>query len=241
MSRIALFIAAILFVMTVADSPARAQPPSHDLMAKLGAYAERFEAMRKRASYVVEGRLDSVDGQGQPISTRRGKARIDSDGHDSKFSILEYFEDGKDETAEARKKQHDREADAARHPEPAKRAWRMPFHPGEQPRYNFDLVETDPNDPNHVRIAFVPKIKEDDTIEGSAWVDVRTGTLISAGFKVSHPPTLVDAINVRMRFGEQTALGPAPSHIEVEARGGFLFVRKRYRGEATLSNYKLAP
>ncbi|HEY1955968.1 MAG TPA: hypothetical protein VGH28_10145 [Polyangiaceae bacterium] len=241
MSRIALFLAALLFTMVVADSPAHAQPPSHDLMAKLGAYAERFEAMRKRASYVIDARLDSVDGHGQATSTKRGKARVDSDGRDSKFSILEYFEDGKNETDEARRKQREREADAARHPAPAKRAWRMPFHPGEQPRYNFDVVEIDPSDASHVRIAFVPKIKEDDTIEGSAWVDARTGTLISAGFKLSHPPTLVDAVNIRMSFGEQTALGPAPSHIEVEARGGFLFVRKRYRGEATLSNYHLSP
>lgn len=241
MSRIVVLLAALLMVMTSSERPAHAQTPSRDLMARLGAYAERFESMRKRASYVVEGRLDSVDGQGHPESTKQMKARVDSNGHDTKFEILQYLDDGKDETSEARAKQREREAESAKHPDPPKRAWRMPFHPGEQPRYVFDVVEVDPNDSNHVRIAFVPKIKEDDTIEGSAWVDVPSGTLLSAGFKLSRPPSLVSSVNVRMSFGERTSLGPAPSHIEVEARGGFLFLRKHYRGEATLSGYHLAP
>ena len=241
MTRLVVFLAVVLVAMTASQRPANAQPPPHDLMVKLGEYAERFETMRKRASYVVEGELDSVDSHGQPTSSKRMKARVDSNGQKTKFSILEYFEDGKDETQDAQKKQSEREADAARHPDPPKRAWRMPFHPSEQPRYVFDVLETDPNDPSHVRVGFVPKIKEDDTIEGSAWVDTRTGTLISAGFKMSSPPSLVSAVNVRMSFGEPTPLGPAPSHIEVEAHGGFLFIHKRYKGEATLSHYHLAP
>jgi hypothetical protein len=237
-----LWIAAVAVLAVALDAaPARAQPPSRDLMARLGAYAQRFETMRKRASYVVEAELDSVDGAGHAESTKKGKARVTSNGHDSKLSILEYFEDGENKTAEAQQKLREREAEAARHPSPPKRAWRMPFHPGEQPRYWFDVVQVDPRNPAHVRIAFVPKIKEDDTIEGSAWVDVPSGTLLSAGFKLSRPPSLVDAVNVRMTFGERTSLGPAPSHIEVEAHGGFLFIHKRYRGEATLSGYRLAP
>jgi len=240
-ARLVVFLAAFLFATAMNERPAEAQAPPRDLMARLGAYAERFETMRKRASYVVEGELDSVDGHGQTESSKRMKARVDSDGHDSKFSILEYFEDGKNETADAQQKLRDREADEARHPTPPKRAWRMPFHPGEQPRYYFDVVETDSANPSRVRISFVPKIAENDTIEGSAWVDVPSGTILSAGFKLSRPPSLVDAVRVRMTFGARTSLGPAPSRIEVEAHGGFLFFQKRYRGEATLSSYKLAP
>lgn len=236
------FFAVIAIAMIVVDEgTARAQPPPQDLMARLGAYAERFESMRKRASYAVEGELDSVDSHGHASSTKKMKARVESNGHDTKFSILEYLEDGADKTAEARDKLQKSEAEKAKHPDPPKREWRMPFHPREQARYVFEIIAHDPNDPNHVRIAFVPKIREEDTIEGSAWVDVPSGTLISAGFKLSHPPSLVDAINVRMAFGEQTALGPAPSHIEVEAHGGFLFIHKRYKGEATLSNYRISP
>lgn len=240
MSRLVVFLAAFVLATVIGERRAAAQPPSRDLMARLGAYAERFEAMRKRASYVVDGELDSLGGSGRIEATKRMRARVDSNGHDSKFSILEYLEDGKNETADAQRKLRERDAEKARHPDPPTRGWRMPFHPGEQPRYYFDVVETDPNDPAHVRISFVPKIAEDDTIEGSAWVDVPSGTVLSAGFKLSHPPSLVDVVRVRMTFGAHTSLGPAPSRIEVEAHGGFLFVHKRYRGEATLSDYRLA-
>ena len=44
-----------------------------------------------------------------------------------------------------------------------------------------------------------------------------------------------------MMFGESTSLGPAPSRIAVDAHGGVLFLRKHYHGEATLSQYRIAP
>ena len=239
MLRLVVFLAVILVAMTLGEQPAEAQPPPRDLMARLGAYAERFETMRKRASYVVDAELDSLDGSGRAASTKKGRARVTSNGKDSTLAILSYFEDGADKTAEARRKLDESRAEQARHPSAPKRAWRMPFHPGEQPRYWFDVVEVDAKNPAHVRIAFAPKIREDDTIEGSAWVDVPSGTLLSAGFKMSRPPSLVDSVSVRMSFGERTSLGPAPSRIEVEARGGFLFVHKHYRGEAVLSHYSI--
>ena len=64
------FFAVIAIAMIVVDEgTARAQPPPQDLMARLGAYAERFETLRKRASYAVEGELDSVDSHGHASST----------------------------------------------------------------------------------------------------------------------------------------------------------------------------
>jgi len=230
-----------LLALVLAAPPSYAQAPPSDVMARLGAYAERFETLRKNASYVVEGKLDTLDGSGRPDSTKFMRARVDSNGQKTQFSILQYLEDGQDKTTEAKDKQKQRESDSAHDPPSRKRAWRMPFHPGEQPRYYFNEVEDDAQNPARVRIAFVPKIVEEDTIEGSAWVDVRAGTLISAGFKLSKPPSLVDSVHVTMMFGEATSLGPAPSRIAVDARAGVLFLRKRYHGEATLSQYRIAP
>jgi len=230
-----------LLVILLAAPTLRAQTPASDLMAKLGVYAERFETMRKNASYVVEGKLDSLDGSGRTESTKFMRARVDSDGHTTQFSVLQYLEDGQDKTAEAKDKQKKREADAKNDPPSHKRAWRMPFHPGEQPRYYFNQVEVDAQNPSRVRIAFVPKIVEDDTIEGSAWVDVRAGTIVTTGFKLSKPPSIIDSVHVTMMFGESTSLGPAPSRIAVDAHGGVLFLRKHYHGEATLSQYRIAP
>ncbi len=240
MTRALFSLFAVLALALVAPG-AQAQTPAPDLMARLGAYAVRFETMRTHASYRVEGRLESIDGNNRVDSRKYMRGRVDSDGHKVEFSIQQYMEDGQDKTAEAKDKQRKQREESAHEAPSHKREWRMPFHPGEQARYWFDQVETDPSDPNRVRIAFVPKIKEDDTIEGSVWVDVQRGTLISAGFKLSKPPTLVDSVHVTMLFGEQTSLGPAPSHIAVEARGGALFLRKHYHGEAMLSAYSLVP
>jgi hypothetical protein len=237
-----LLVVLTFLTMTAVVPLARAQTPPSDLMTRIGAYAERFETLRKTATYNVEGKLDSVDGSGRPDSSKFMRARVDMDpGHKMRFSILQYLEDGHDKTLEAQNKQKQRDADASREPPSNKREWRMPFHPREQPRYWFSVVEADPQNASRVRIGFVPKIVEDDTIEGSAWVDVRTGGLISAGFKLSKPPSIVDSVHVTMMFGESTTLGPAPSRIAVDARGGILFVRKRYHGEATLSQYALVP
>jgi hypothetical protein len=235
------FVFMALAAFLLAPSGARAQTPPSDLMQRLGAYAVRFETMRTHASYAVEGKLESIDGSSRVDSTKTMKAHVDADGRKVRFSILQYVEDGADKTGEAKDKQKKQEAEDANKPPSNKREWRMPFHPGEQARYYFDQVEVEARNPNRVRIAFSPKIKEDDTIEGSAWVDVSAGTLITAGFKLVKPPTLVEQVHVTMFFGEQTALGPAPSRIAVDARGGVLFVRKRYHAEATLSGYRLVP
>ncbi len=237
----ALFAMLVLFATLLSAPNASAQTPAPDLMQRLGAYAVRFETMRTHASYHVEGKLDSLDGNGRVDSRKFMRARVDSDGHKSQFSILQYLEDGQDKTADAKTKQQKQRDDAAHEAPSHKREWRMPFHPNEQPRYVFNQVEVDSSDPNRVRIAFAPKIVEDDTIEGSVWVDVRAGTLVSAGFKLSKPPTLVDSVHVTMLFGEQTTLGPAPSRIAVDAHAGALFVRKHYHGEALLSAYTLVP
>ncbi len=239
MLRALLATLSLLTVVLMAPS-ALAQAPTADLMARLGAYAERFETLRKNASYVVEGKLDSLDGSGRTDSTKFMRARVDSDGHTTQFSVLQYLEDGQDKTAEAKDKQKKREAESAHDPPSHRRAWRMPFHPGEQPRYYFNQVEADAQH-SRVRIAFAPKIIEDDTIEGSAWVDVRTGTIVTTGFKLSKPPSIIDSVHVTMMFGEATPLGPAPSRIAVDAHGGVLFLRKHYHGEATLSQYRIAP
>jgi hypothetical protein len=236
------FTVALLCVLAFfVPHDAQAQTPAPDLMRRLGAYAVRFETIRTHASYAVEGKLESIDGSNRIDSRKSMKAHVDADGHNVKFSILQYMEDGQDKTGEAKDKQKKQQAEDANKPPSTKREWRMPFHPGEQPRYYFDLVEVDSRDPNRVRIAFRPKIQEDDTIEGSAWVDTAAGTLITAGFKLVRPPTLVNQVHVTMFFGEQTSLGPVPSRIAVDAAGGVLFVHKRYHGEAVLSSYHLIP
>jgi hypothetical protein len=65
--------------------------------------------------------------------------------------------------------------------------------------------------------------------------------VISTGVKLSKPPTFVDWVHFTAEFSEKTPLGPALSHLTFEAKGGILFIRKHFRGEVTMKDYRIAP
>jgi len=228
-----------LAALIAVPRPAIAAAPAPELMARLAAYGAGFEAMRTRASYTVEGQMETLDRDGKADSVKQMKARVEADGINVKFVVVWYLEDGEDKTADAQekalKKAQERKA------ERDQKRFRIPVLADEQPRYVFDQVETDGRDPAVVRIAFAPRVPKDDTIEGSAWVDSRTGALISAGFKISKPPLFVDFVHVTLEFGAPTALGSAVSRVVADGNGGVLFFRKRFHVAATLSDYRLAP
>jgi hypothetical protein len=209
-------------------------------MARLADHAARYIAMRTRASYSIDGRMELLDGDGKPSSVKEMRGRVEADGTDTHFVVLRYVEDGEDKTAdaqkEARKRAQERKSKKDDHKSPP-----IPILADQQPRYVFDQIETDPADPTRVRIAFVPRVPEDDTIEGSAWVDTKNADLISVGFKVSKPPLFVDSIHVTLEFAAPTPIGPAVSRIVADGDGGFLFFRKRFHAVALLSNYKFVP
>jgi hypothetical protein len=216
---------------------ARAEAPAPELLARLARHAEAFEAMRLRASFAIDGRLERLDGDGKVDGVKEMKARIDADGKKARFIVVKYVEDGEDKTDDARRDARERETKK----DPDDKPIRMPFLAAEQPRYTFDVVERDRADPARVRITFTPRTPEKDTIEGSAWVDERTARVLSAGFKLSRPGTFVDFVKVTLRFEADTTLGPAVSTLSFEGSGGVLFIRKRFRGSATFSDYRIAP
>lgn len=218
---------------------ASAAPPDPALMIRLAEYSGRLDSMRTHASYAIEGQLETLDRGGKADSLKTMKARVDADGTTAKLNVIQYTEDGEDKTEDARKKA--RERDEKRKKEKDKKRLRIPTLASEQPRYVFDQLEVDAGDPSRVKISFVPKSPEEDTIEGSAWVDARTGSFISAGFKLSKTSMFVDYVHFTVEFGELTCLGPAVSTILVEGQGGILFFRKRFRGTAKVSGYAIVP
>jgi len=206
-------------------------------MTRLADYAARLDSMRTHASYSVDGQLETLDRGGRPDSLKTMTARVDADGTTSRLNVIRYTEDGEDKTDDAQKKAREREAKRKNE----KKRIRLPILATEQPRYVFDQLEVDAADPSRVKIAFVPRAPEDDTIEGSAWVDARTGSLISVGFKLSRTSMFVDYVHFTVEFGESTRLGSAVSTVLVEGQGGILFFRKRFRGTAKVSDYALVP
>ncbi|HEX3771957.1 MAG TPA: hypothetical protein VHV30_13870 [Polyangiaceae bacterium] len=233
-----LVVAAALVPLMGARSAA-ASPPPPDLMGRMAAYAAGFEAMRNRASFALDGRMETLDRSGQPDGLKVMQARVEGDGRESRFVVVKYTEDGDDKTADAQDKARERADERKAHPE--KKRIRIPTLAAEQARYVFDEVEVDPTDPSRVRIAFVPREPAEDTIEGSAWIDARTGAPISAGFKISKTPAFVDYVHVTLEFGARTELGAAVSRVVFDGGGAFLFFHKRFHGSATLSGYRIVP
>jgi hypothetical protein len=217
---------------------ATAEPPAHEVMARLAAYAARLDSMRTHASYRFDGELSTFDRHGDADSLKAMRGRVDADGTITHMTVLRYTEDGEDKTSEAQKKALDSEK---RKKDTDRPRFRLPILADQQPRYVFDQIATDPSDPSRVKISFVPKNPAADTIEGSAWVDTRSGCLLSAGFKLSKPSTFVDYVHVSVEFGGTTSLGTAISNVEVDGQSGFLFFHKRFHGEARVYDYTIIP
>ncbi|MGD0675820.1 MAG: hypothetical protein ABSC94_10405 [Polyangiaceae bacterium] len=205
-------------------------------MTKLATFAAHFDEVRARGSYVVDGRFETLDGGGHTSSVKAVLARVEPAGTSHRLVVLRYTEDGRDMTPDAQRRARDA---AARPKDKNDLSISLPVAAQQQARYAFDEVERDQVDPSRVRIAFVPKVLDDHSIEGSAWVDTRTGAVVSAGFKLSKTPFLVDFVHITVEFGARTPLGPAVSSISVRGQGGLLFFRRGFRAVATLSGYTL--
>lgn len=230
---------AVLVAWSTATVTAHAEPPTPELMARLAVNAANFERMRTHASFKISGRMEDLDRDGSAGSVKEMNARIvaTGDGTEPTFVVDRYIEDGEDKTSESQERADERARERKR--KPAKKI-RIPTLATEQQRYLFDVVAVDPIHPSRIKLSFVPKVKEEQTIEGSAWVDADRGVVLSAGFKLARTSMFVSYVHVKLLFGEEGPLGPAITKVEFEGEGGVLFVRKHFRGSATLSNYKLA-
>jgi hypothetical protein len=233
-----------LAIVTLAPRPAHAAPPSPDLLEKLAAQAAQLEATEPKTSFVVDGKLESLDGDGKVDDVKEMQARVESDGKKQHVIVVRYLNAGKDETLDAQRKQNENaEEEKAKSDEEKKKEHKLsiPFSAKEQPKYVFDQRETDPNDPDRVRITFVPKEPTKDTVEGSIWADAKTGRPYSTGFKLSKPGVFIDYVHIQIELGAQTPLGPEVSRVTVDGAGGLLFIHKHFRGVANLHDYRVAP
>lgn len=213
------------------------------LMSGLAQHATRFEEMKKRGAFTFSGHMEEVDGDGKATdpkdivvrSTPTGKPR------DRVNVVIRCTENGEDKTAEAQKKADESRAKRLKDPNNDRgKELHLPFLPTEQPRYVFTMAERDPAQPSRVRIVFAPKVPAEDAIKGSAWVDEKEREVLSMGFSFSKNPMFIDHVEVKIVFDLPTQLGRAPSKVSFDGRGGFLFIKKHYRGTATLSDPRVA-
>lgn len=216
---------------------------SESLMSGLARHAQKLEEMKARGAFTFSGRVELVDDNGKATEIKEMTMRSTPTGapRERIVKVMKYTEDGKDKTAEAQAKA---DARRAKHKigknEKLSHDLKLPFHASEQPRYIFSIAERDPNDPSHVRINFNPRTPAEDAIKGSAWVDERSKEVLSLGFSLSKNPSFIDHVDVTIVFGLPTELGRAPSAVTFDGRGGFLFIRRHYRGQATITDPGLA-
>ena len=216
-----------------------AEPPAPELMTKLAATSAGFDSVRKRATFAIDTRIETLDGDGHVTGVETISEHVVRDGVSTHVVVVNATKDGKDWTGQARREEAEKQAANAK--DEKRGRLDIPFLASEQSHYAFDVVEADPNNPAHVRIAFTPKDPDSHSVEGSAWVDRNAGQFLSAGLKVSKPGMFVDYLRVTLEVGAMTELGPALSRITFDGRGGFLFIHKHIRGSVVFSDYKVAP
>lgn len=245
-SRLSSFIVASALVAGAPHAGQAAEPavaPNDalaPLLGRLARHAAQFEEMKRRGSFTVSGRMEELDGSGHVDGTKEMVVRFTATPAERLADIVRYVEDGADKTAEARKKAEKRRAERKAGKGDKPRDLHLPFLASEQPRYVFSLLERDPQNTSRVRVGFNPLAPAETAFKGSAWVDESTGEVLTMGFSPTKNPTFVDHVDVTMRFDLVTPLGRAPSSVTFDARGGFLVIRKHYRGSATITDPKIA-
>lgn len=229
----------------IANGAASAAALPDGLMAGLAQHASRFEDMKRRGAFTMMGHMEELDGDGKASETKEIVLRSTptTTPMDRITKVIRYTENGEDKTADAQKKANDgrtkRLSNPTRLEEMRKKDLRLPFLAEEQARYVFSVAERDAAH-GRLRIGFVPKVPAENAIKGSAWVDEKEREVLSVGFSLSRNPTFVDHVEVAITFGMTTALGRAPSKIDFDGRGSFLFFKKHLRGTATLSEPRIA-
>ena len=217
----------------LASSAAAASASLDVTLDKLEQHAAQFEKMKRRASYTLTGKMERVDGSGNVAETKEMTVKVNG----MAAEVVRYVEDGLDKTAEERA----RRGGTGRMSTGKVARMRLPFLASERPRYSFRIKEVDAKYPSRLLIEFTPKNPADDTAYGTAWVDSVAGEVLTIRFSPNKKPRFVDDIDVAIHFDSKTSLGRAPSKVTFEASGGFLFIKKRYRGTATISNAVITP
>lgn len=210
------------------------------LLPKLAVSSARFEAMLKKASFTMTGKMETISSDGSLSDPKEGMFRIVNDGSGvAKVEVIKYAEDGKDKTEEAKKKAEEK-AKEKKVKKPDEET-HMPFLGTEQGKYDYRIGESDKADPTRVRVYFTPRSPAQNLVQGSAWVDSTNGNILSMGASPSKTPAFVDYLRVQIECNEMTSMGPAPSKIIFEGGGGILFIKKRFRGAATLTGWQVPP
>lgn len=88
---------------------------------------------------------------------------------------------------------------------------------------------------------FIQKITEKEHIKGTAWIEENTGIPVEVQFTQNPLPKHVKQMTSTIRYQYISEGDWYPQEILMEASGGFLFIKKKFRITTSFSNYWKAP
>lgn len=207
-----------------------AAPAPADLLQRLAAHDERSQALSRRVATRMTIVGEELDKKGNPTKRTETAVLLTFQGDREVATIVKSTEDGKDVTEEARKKQGNPkpEDDSS-----GSMKMKSPFSAAEQAKYVFEVIEADPS---RMRLRFAPKGKPSPELwTGEAVVDPAAGEVVSMRSQPSKPPRFVDSMSMELELGARLQGTRMPSKVFFRGEGGFLFIRKRFRGSSELA------
>jgi hypothetical protein len=132
---------AALGVVIFAARTVGAEPPAPELMAKLAATSAGLDRVRKHATFAIETRIETLDGDGNVTGVKTISQHVVREGVTTHVVVDNATKDGKDWTRQAQREEDEKQA--AREKDEKKGRLDIPFLASEQSHYAFNMVETD--------------------------------------------------------------------------------------------------
>ncbi len=211
-------------------------PP--ELLQRLGEWAKRTSPERSIASMKIRTVSEELDGDGKVQHSEEVVVQVLREGGSDtpRTELISATRDGKDNREEVEKKQKEKK------PQRGTLSAALPFPPEEQPKYAFTVLAPYPDDPGMLRVGFGPKGKKaSEVFVGEAKVDPALGAVVWLKQQPSTMPMMVDALEMSMNFGANSAQGPLLSEMHLRGKAGLPLMKKRFRARMQFSEFRLKP
>ena len=191
--------------------------------------------------FTMTTRVEELDKVGRPQSILETVERITRKNGKEERQLVRAERDGKDVTEEMRErrgKQVAKKDDSGGQRNVSASAV-SPFGQSEQPKYSFSLAGADPGNPGRLRIRFEPRGPASEKVNiGEALVEAAEAVPVRIRYRPAVYPKHIQKMEMELVYGARSALGPVLSTLSMEAQGGMLFIKKRFRSKTTFSDYR---
>ncbi|MBF5041894.1 hypothetical protein FGE12_05785 [Aggregicoccus sp. 17bor-14] len=229
----------------VAPPPAAAQVNLADLLHRLAYNTPDSEELleERLSSFTMTSFTEELDGKGRVKHNKLRVTRVHHEGERRVAQLVHAEDDGQDTTEKTRAELEKRGQAEDQKKNEKGLSFPVPFIARSQPLHHFTLVGPDKNDPTKVVVHFEPADRKGtDVMVGDAVVDPQTAMLQWLRLRpTKYQSSLVDRIDVEMRFRVEPGVGAVVQRIVGEGDGGLLFVRRHRRSTVTFTDVVFKP